>query len=456
MFAKVLETPAVHPLLDSAEKGGVLSWTGVTAAAQPFITALLRARFPDRTLVVVTDQLKTQESFQQDLTTWVDVLGTPAENDTAQESPTTAARKPMFFPSWEMLPQESRLPHVDVIGDRLETLISLASPQRGPTAPLIVASVTALLQRTFPQPGFTAQLRLVQKGEVIEPLDLIEWLEDRGYEPEAQVTQKGEIALRGGIVDIFPLTSPWPVRLEFFGDELESLRFFDPLTQISREEISSVVIPPAGELGLLKRNLPDGPTAGIGSDSTAKLGTLLDYLGRDTLLVCCEPALLQVQAEEYERQVPQQYPLFITWRALQDEARAKGITIIKLADTDAELENQAQVADFDLQSLEAFRPLAERPPDPQIAQEQRREFFAQIHRWLRQDYAVYLFCNNDGERQRFLEIWNEYGLEETAAAIQPADNAHRQLTVRLGSLARGFLSEQARLVVVTDAEIFGR
>jgi transcription-repair coupling factor (superfamily II helicase) len=296
----------------------------------------------------------------------------------------------------------------------------------------------------------------VQKGEVIEPLDLIEWLEDRGYEPEAQVTQKGEIALRGGIVDIFPLTSPWPVRLEFFGDELESLRFFDPLTQISREEISSVVIPPAGELGLLKRNLPDGPTAGIGSDSTAKLGTLLDYLGRDTLLVCCEPALLQVQAEEYERQVPQQYPLFITWRALQDEARAKGITIIKLADTDVELENQAQGADFDLQSLEAFRPLAERPPDPQIAQEQRREFFAQIHRWLRQDYAVYLFCNNDGERQRFLEIWNEYGLEETAAAIQPADNAHRQLTVRLGSLARGFLSEQARLVVVTDAEIFGR
>ena len=66
------------------------------------------------------------------------------------------------------------------------------------------------------------------------------------------MTQKGEIALRGGILDLYPLTSPWPVRLEFFGDELESLRQFDPLTQMSREEIASVTIPPAGELGLLK------------------------------------------------------------------------------------------------------------------------------------------------------------------------------------------------------------
>src|SRR6185436_11017403 len=72
-------------------------------------------------------------------------------------------------------------------------------------------------------------------------------------EPEAQVTHKGEIALRGGILDVFPPTSPWPVRLEFFGDELESLREFDPLTQISRQEITSITLPPAGELGILKK-----------------------------------------------------------------------------------------------------------------------------------------------------------------------------------------------------------
>ena len=62
-------------------------------------------------------------------------------------------------------------------------------------------------------------------------------------------------------------------------------------------------------------------------------------------------------------------------------------------------------------SLDAFRPLAERAPEPQIAEAQRREFFAQLHRWLRQGYAVHVFCNNDGERQRFEEIWKEYGFE---------------------------------------------
>ena len=109
------------------------------------------------------------------------------------------------------------------------------------------------MQKTFPPAKFAkAHPRALARGDKIDPLDLIEWLEAQGYEPEAQVTQKGEIALRGGILDVWPLTSPWPVRLEFFGDELESLRHFDPLTQISREEITTINIPPGGELGILK------------------------------------------------------------------------------------------------------------------------------------------------------------------------------------------------------------
>ncbi len=96
-------------------------------------------------------------------------------------------------------------------------------------------------------------------------------------------------------------------------------------------------------------------------------------------------------------------------------------------------------------SLDAFRPLAERAPEPQIVEAQRREFFQQLHRWLRQDYSVHVFCNNDGERQRFVEIWKEHGF-----AID------EKLMIQIGSLARGFVCDEAKLVVVTDAEIFGR
>ena len=94
-----------------------------------------------------------------------------------------------------------------------------------------------------------------------------------------------------------------------------------------------------------------------------------------------------------------------------------------------------------LQSLEAYRPVGERAPDPQVAEVQRREFFAQVHRWSRQNHHVHLFCNNDGERQRFLEVWKDYGFDS-----EPG------MTVELGSLSGGFLSIEARLVVVTDAE----
>ncbi|HXA45895.1 MAG TPA: transcription-repair coupling factor, partial [Candidatus Angelobacter sp.] len=209
LLADVSQTPAGRTLARRLEPGGVLPCPGVSLAARPFFAALLQYQFPNRTIVVVTENLKTQESFQQDLETWLGV-------------------SPFFFPAWETLPHEDKLPHADVISERLETLVALSSASAsGPqiSRPL-VTNVTALLQKTFPPGDIRQRNRPLKRGDKIAPLDLIEFLEEQGYEPEAQVTQKGEIALRGGIVDIFPPTSPWPVRLEFFGDELESLRHF--------------------------------------------------------------------------------------------------------------------------------------------------------------------------------------------------------------------------------------
>jgi transcription-repair coupling factor (superfamily II helicase) len=114
-------------------------------------------------------------------------------------------------------------------------------------------------------------------------------------------------------------------------------------------------------------------------------------------------------------------------------------------------------------SLDTYRPLAGRMPELQIAEAQRREFFNQLHRWLRQDYAVHVFCNNDGERQRFEEIWAE--LVGQASSLSPSekvpgkgirDRRDACPTLHLGTLSRGFLWDEAKLVVVTDAEIFGR
>ena len=117
---------------------------------------------------------------------------------------------------------------------------------------------------------------------------------------------------------------------------------------------------------------------------------------------------------------PTDDPFFISWPDFLAELNRRGFTSVELSDAkmaerSQSLPRQSQaetcaIRNPQFDSLDAFRPLAERAPEPPIAEAQRREFFQQLHRWLRQDYAVHVFCNNDGERQRFEEIWQELGL----------------------------------------------
>jgi transcription-repair coupling factor (superfamily II helicase) len=445
----MLKTPAVQSLARRLEAGEALSFSGVTASAQPFFAALLAEMFSHRPIVVVADNLKTQESIQQDLETW---LAFGREARVERRGPENPARTPadsgarpstldprlLFYPAWEILPHEGKLPHVDVISDRLQTLATLAAP--GATNRVVmVTNVVALLQKTFAPADLKNRIRRLVRGDKIDPLDFAEWLEAQGYEPEAQVSRKGEMALRGGIMDIFPPTRPWPVRLEFFGDELESIREFDPITQISRGEIPDVVVSPAGELGILKRR----QDTGRGTPDDLAVATVLDYLPSQTIFIHCEPEQLSIRAEEYGSLIPAGDPFFVSWPALLDDLRRRKFTQVILAEGDEPVSADRDRLRFE--SLDAFRPLAGRAPDPQVAAAQRQSFFDQLHRWRRQDYSVHVFCNNDGEQQRFEEIWTEAG------------SAQRDVpTIHIGGLSRGFICDEAKFVVVTDAEIFGR
>jgi transcription-repair coupling factor (superfamily II helicase) len=472
LFDLVEHSPAVQILRQRLEEGGALSLRGVDQAAHPFLATLVCRVFPDRLIVLVTDSLKTQEVFQQDLETWL--RASRASDDRQDRShmagPTPASApaplcSPLFFPSWEILPHEARLPHADVISERLATLTALLPGlgERSSGSGVLVTSVVALLQKTFHPNALRKRTRLLARGERLNPLDLIEWLEAQGYESEVRVTKKGDLSLRGGIVDVFPLPSAWPVRFEFSGDELESLRFFDPATQVSREETSAVILPPAGELGLLRASLQKQAS---GLAELEPPATLLDYLPDDTIFLLSEPASIEIQAAKYAEQVPAGDPFFISWDEFLAGLRQRSLTIASLEQAQLpEPSNGPAGLGPVISSLDAVRPLAVRAPDPIVAEAQRREFFAQLHRWLRQDYLLQVFCNNDGELQRFREIWEECGLGRAEAGPGPsaaeagtkqAEGPETHPVLRLGALSRGFLMEEAKAVVVTDAEVFGR
>ncbi len=414
------------------EGGAEPTIEGVSTGAQSYLAALLHRSRPERVVVIVTDGLRSQERVHGDLATWLD-----------PEPP------PLFHAAWETLPHENKLPHADVISERLETLISLTS-EKSDRPRLVVTSVIALLQRTFTGKDLRHRTRTLRRGESTNPLDLIEWLEEQGYEPESQVTGKGELSWRGGIVDVWPLSSPWPVRLEFFGDELESLREFDPQAQVSRETISEVVLPPAGDLGLLKparSKLAESSTDAQPEPPT--LGSLLDFLPADSLLILCEPEALLDQALRYRQQVPPGDRYSVEWDDVLAEAGTRGLRILRISekvpDDAIELHVRgSRDSTPTFPGLDAYRPIGAVLPDPQVAEAQRREFFQQLHRWQRQDHQVHVFCGHEGERQRFSELWTEFSLPA------PAPPCH------IGVLSRGFTVPNSKIVFVTDAEIYGR
>jgi len=411
LFNQLVASSTGQQLVKRIAEGGAVSCAGVDAAGWAYLGVLLAGKI-ERPVVLITGNLKKQETLQQDVETWLRLMEfqIPA----------------FFYPDWEVLPHEDKLPHADAISERLEVLQSLAEKQ----TPVITTTVSALMQCTLPPAEVVNRTRTLKLGDRLDPLDFIEWLEEQGYEPEAQVTSRGEISLRGGIVDVFPFTTPWPVRCEFFGDELDSLRYFNPQSQVSREKINQASFSPGGEVGLLKRMKDVGGA------------TLIEHLPQDAILIFCDPDAIEQLAAEKVMEIPPGDRFHVEWTTLLNRVQERNITRVELYESESEPSD----LQLDITSLEAFRPMGARIADPQIVEAQRREFFAQIHRWRRQDYTVSVFCNNEGEQQRLDELWSEYGFEKESG----------KLDISLGTLSRGFLFSAGQWVVVSDAEIFGR
>ena len=155
-------------------------------------------------------------------------------------SPAAARQAVLPFPSYEVDPYRGMAPHVGVTSARARALHALAHR----TARVVIASAAGLLPRvSAPEKLVAASLEL-KPGVDISPTDLAELLVDAGFTREDPADQHGEFAVRGGIVDIFPAGEAHPVRLEFIGDTIESLRTYDPSTQRSLAAVDQIAVVP--------------------------------------------------------------------------------------------------------------------------------------------------------------------------------------------------------------------
>lgn len=152
------------------------------------------------------------------------------------------------FPDWETLPYDVLSPHADLVGERLETLYTLLNRNsKGGTLDILLVSATTITQRLAPKQFIGTNSLILKKGESLDLQKLKSELVQAGYERVTQVIKQGEFAGRGSIIDLYPMGSKLPFRLDFFDDELEQIRYFDPDSQRSLEEVSEIRLLPAHE-----------------------------------------------------------------------------------------------------------------------------------------------------------------------------------------------------------------
>ncbi|HEY9133547.1 MAG TPA: transcription-repair coupling factor, partial [Dyella sp.] len=152
----------------------------------------------------------------------------------------------LHFPDWETLPYDVFSPHPEIVSQRIATLYRLPSVERG----VLVVPIATLMQRIAPRSHIAGSGLMLHKGQKLDLSAEQRRLEAAGYRNVPQVAEPGDFAVRGALIDIFPMGTSEPYRIELFDDEIESIRSFDPETQRSSQQVDRVELLPAREFPL--------------------------------------------------------------------------------------------------------------------------------------------------------------------------------------------------------------
>ncbi|MCU7846266.1 MAG: transcription-repair coupling factor [Candidatus Thiodiazotropha sp. (ex Monitilora ramsayi)] len=216
------------PQLPKTE-GERLQWGQLYGSASALAIANA-ARIHPGLILVVTIDVQSASRLEQELRFFLHGTGTPVIN----------------FPDWETLPYDLFSPLPELISQRLQTLYRLPRMDKG----VLVSPVSTLMQRLPPQTFLDANCLMVEKGQLLDIESTRKQLEHSGYQCVSQVLSHGEFAVRGSLIDIYPMGSTTPYRIDLFDDEVDSIRIFEPETQRSAEKLERIELLPAREFPL--------------------------------------------------------------------------------------------------------------------------------------------------------------------------------------------------------------
>ena len=320
-------------------------------------------------------------------------------DDLALFSPVTPER----FPAWESI-RDDRPVHDEVWGDRTRLLKLLESP----AAPqLVLAPLQALLQPAPDREQLAAQTRTLEVGQEIQPGKLLAWLGENGFQSTSAVELPGEVSLRGGILDIFAPDWYDPVRIEFFGDQIDSIRKFEVSSQRSLAKLDAV------ELTTLDRH-------------GAYRGHLAGHLPPKSWFLLVEPSDLQEEGRRYLARVERPRELHSIEEVLTEVVRFPSVTASAVAAGSLETTCRLKI-----ESVERFSGDIAKVRDELESIGAGRE--------------VFVVCQTEAEVRRLGEVFGDTKLAR-----------EKKLRFPLGKLGRGFHLVTEGIVLLSSGELFHR
>ncbi len=378
------------------------------------------------------------------------------------------------------LPRELPLVHLQAVSterraDRLAVLSRLALGQQM----LVVTCPEALMERLAPPDAFLAQLRTVAVGEETDPRALLAALVEAGYERCDQIEGAGQCALRGDILDVYPPQAPYPYRIEFFGDEIDQIRMFDPLTQRSIEQQTNAILPPAYEtpqsseamaraLRLLKNTVGFDPQIDAweqgqpceGADMLVPLlypepATLFDYCKNAPVLLLSEPQRILDEAKAAELVFAETVAATLE----RGEGHRLQAHLLCSAERLAALLDTPYTAAF--YALFRTCPALTHRSRVSFAAEGAPQYLSDFGRLTeelsamrRQKQAVLLYAGEGAAR--IADRFSEAELPFAAAETLTRPPVRGEILVLNESLPQGFVFPELHLCVLTPFELFGK
>ncbi|WP_420906042.1 transcription-repair coupling factor [Candidatus Magnetaquiglobus chichijimensis] len=467
-----------HPLLGNAP-GAALAWLAVECT-----------RHIPGPVVVVTGSTTRAESLYREMLFFADQL--------------QPALTLLPFPSWETLPFERLSPYGPIMGERIRALFRLtqtlgggpisAGDVAGHTLTTLITTPAALMRRTVPHRHLASHGFSVAKGDQLDIAALRLFFSSAGYRAVAQVEEPGEFAIRGGIIDLFPPGREDPVRLELFGDEVETLRLFDPITQRSTDRIQSVQALPVSEVILTEETIRDfraffRQANGIGAaeDELYKqiskgekaqgmeqylpffyspAESFFDYLPPDTLFLLDGDALAEARHFEAE----------VTERLAQLDAEGSRDPFHPAPPRELYLTAEELTAQLDRFATFAISPQAAPggislgfdpaprfilPPDPDQPEPPRPPLDLAgeaIRKAQSQGFQVCITAASMGQRERLRELLEDHKIP-TGMIAHWRELASRPASttcwLAVGDLESGFVHGRMGILLLTDSAIFG-